>query len=604
MNKIISILQIALIFGCIAIHSSCSEEFLVKDPPALLAGAAVTTPAGVEASLIGAYASTTRGDIFGTAMGCDWVYASCASDDCYKGTTLGDQASFNQVEQYNVLTNLDYLSQRWRDCYNGVARCNGTLDFLKETQAGATPVDPARATVIEAEAKYLRAWFHFAANRIFRNIPYVKTRDEQDGKWADEIPNPDQGWADMEADLDFAIANLPETFPSEPGRATKYAAITLKAQAKLYQGDYTAAAPLLDQVISSGKYELVDNYFDNYNEDTENNKESIFELQCSTAAAGETSLRLTIAVQFTAGPAAQGGWGFYQPSQSLVNAFQVNSDGLPFLDINDRPNFPNDMEIMSDEDYPATGQLNPWEVPIDLRMDWTVSRRGVDYMGWGIMGGFAWIRDQANGGPWMTTKYCVFERNNGRQAGNKMYNDRNFRYFRYAHVLLWRAECYVEAGNYEAARLLVNQIRNRAKNSEPVMGLYTGKRFTSTGLLPPGAIVDYEKPAGNYVVEPYPDGHAAFQTKESAREAVRMEIRLEFATEGQRFFDLRRWGQHTDQVNGQPYDIYVLNDYIQRDNEFRTVMHGSTYTLQYRYWPVPHAQLELQRDVLKQDPLW
>jgi len=622
MKKIFSfILQNVLIIGCIAMLSSCGEDFLTKDPPASLAGATIETPAGVEAILMGAYASTTRGDIFGSAMGCDWVYASCAADDCYKGTTLGDQPSFNQVEQYNVLTNLDYLSQRWRDCYNGVTRANAAMDFLKTVQASSNPVSSARATEIEAEAKFLRAWFHFAANKVYKNIPYVKTSDEQDGKFPEEIPNTDQGWTDMEADLNFAINNLPESFPGEPGRATKYAAITLLAQAKLYQGQYPAAASLLDQVINSNRYSLVDNYYDNYNEDTENNEESIFELQCSASSAGETSLRLTVAVQFTSGPAAQGGWGFYQPSQSLVDAFQVNSDGLPFLDINTRPHFPNDMGLLSPAEYPRAGDPNPWEVPIDLRMDWSISRRGVDYQGWGIMGGANWIRDQANGGPWMTTKYIVFQKNNSAQSADRMYNNRNFRYFRYAHVLLWRAECYVEAGDFENARLLVNMIRNRAKNSTPVMGLYKGKRFTYVGTIPeapyfstlspsddyydPNYVyetVDWGQPAGNYKVEPYPSGHSAFSTKENAREAVRMEIRLEFATEGQRFFDLRRWGQFTDPVNGRPYDVHVLSDYITRDNEFRTVMRGATYNEGKRYWPVPQAQIDLQMGVLTQDP--
>ena len=622
MKKIFSFIQQnILIVGCMAICLSCGEDFLTKNPPASLAGASITNPDGVEAILVGAYASTTRGDIFGSAMGCDWVYASCASDDCYKGTTLGDQPSFNQVEQYNVLTNLDYLSQRWRDCYNGVTRANSALDFLTIVQASSNPVPSARASQIEAEAKFLRAWFHFAANKVFKNIPYVRTRAEQNDKWADEIPNTDQGWSGIEEDLTFAIANLPESFPGEPGRATKYAALTLMAQAKLYQGKYSEAASLLDQVINSGKYRLVDNYYDNYNEDTENNAESIFELQCSASSSGETSLRLTVSVQFTSGPAAQGGWGFYQPSQSLVDAFMVTNEGLPYLDINTRPHFPNDMGLLSPNVYPRAGDPNPWDVPIDLRMDWTISRRGVDYQGWGIMGGANWIRDQFNGGPWMTTKYCVFQKNNSAQSADRMYNNRNFRYFRYAHVLLWRAECYVEAGDNAKARELVNMVRNRAKGSTPVMGLYKGKRFTATGTIPsPGYFaelaptdpnydpnyvyetVDYSKPAANYKVEPYPEGHAAFATKESAREAVRLEIRLEFATEGQRFFDLRRWGQFSDQVNGKPYDVAVLTDYITRDSQFRTVMQGSTYNEGKRYWPVPQAQVDLQQGVLTQDP--
>ena len=71
-----------------------------------------------------------------------------------------------------------------------------------------------------------------------------------------------------------------------------------------------------------------------------------------------------------------------------------------------------------------------------------------------------------------------------------------------------------------------------------------------------------------------------------------MEIWLEFATEGQRFFDLRRWG----------IDEVVLNDFIQRDSEFRPFMRGSTYSARRRYWPVPQGQIDIQPGVLTQDP--
>ena len=624
MKKIFSfILQIVLIAGCMVTYSSCGEDFLLKEPPAALAGSQLEGDIGVEGLLVGAYAHLTRGEIFGSAMGTDWVYASCAADDCYKGTTAGDQAPFNQVERYECLVDNDYMQQRWRDCYNGVSRCNNTLIFLKAAQEGSTPIAAARATQIEAETKYLRAWFHFAANRIFKNIPYIKTPDEQDGKSADEIPNTGPAWTEIEADLNFAINNLPESFPGEPGRVTKFAAITLLAQVKLYQGDYGAAAPLLDQVINSGRFRLMNNFWDNYDEGMENNEESIFELQCTTAASGQSGMRLVVAIQFNAGPAALGGWAFYQPTQSLVDAFQVNDQGLPFLDPKARPNFPHDMGITSNGTYPR-GLMNdndpdniiawspvphpdimrnPWEVPVDLRLDWTVSRRGVDFIGWGIMGGQAYIREQANGGPWMTTKFMQMEQYNSRINGGKTNNDRNFRYHRYAHVLLWRAECYVEAGELEKARELVNMIRERAKNSNPVMGLCTVTNFTLTGALPADATVDWSSPAGTYRVEPYPAGHAAFSSQANARDAVRMEIRLEFATEGQRFFDLRRWGQFgPPAADGRPYDVSVLNDYIANDSEFRVFMRGTSYSERRRYWPVPQAQIDLQGGVITQDP--
>ena len=606
MNKIFSLIQCVLILGCMAIYSSCGEDFLYKEPPAAFAGSVLEGETGVEGLLVGAYAQTTRGEIFGSAMGTDWVYASCASDDCYKGSTPADQSVFNQVEQYTVLVDNSYMSQRWRDCYNGVARCNNTLIFLKKTQASASDASTLawlekRAKQVEGEAKYLRAWFHFSTNRVFKNIPYVKTPDEQDGKLGDEIPNKDAGWAEIEADLDFAIANLPNEFPGFPGRATKYAAMTLKAQVFMYQNKLSEAKPLLDAIINSGKYELVTNFYDNYNERTENNKESIFELQCSTASAGQSSMRLTGAIQYTYGPVAAvtGGWGFYQPSQCLVDCFQVDDDGLPYLDITTRPHLKNDMNIPSDEEF-----IQPTE-PVDFRLDWTVGRRGIEYLGWGVVGGKGWIRQQDNGGPFMTKKYMHFQKNHSAQNGSGFNNDRNFRYHRLAHVILWRAECAVEDGELDKARELVNQVRNRAKSSEKIMGVYSslvnGKKdvFTAAGNPVAGYTFDETKPAANYKTEPYPAGHVAFSTKEKAREAVRMEIRLEFATEGQRFFDLRRWGMGSYTPD---YDVAVLTDYIARDSQFRGVMRGTTYTKKYRYWPIPQDQVDIRKEVLTQDP--
>jgi hypothetical protein len=166
-------------------------------------------------------------------------------------------------------------------------------------------------------------------------------------------------------------------------------------------------------------------------------------------------------------------------------------------------------------------------------------------------------------------------------------NGQNYRMYRFAGILLWRAEVAVEEGELELARTLVNRIRVRAKNSNPVMGLCTS--YEKLGTNP---VVDWTKPAANYKVEPYPPGHPAFASRAEARKAVRMEIRLEFATEGHRFFDLRRWG----------IDDEVLNDYIVRDRQFRNFLTGASYDTEVNdFWPIPRDQVILQKGILKQD---
>lgn len=584
MKKIFNFILITALTGSLITMFSCSDEYLEKEPPGSAAGTVMESPEGVEALLIGAYSNLQGRSRFGGAMGTDWTYGGGASDDAYKGTSTGDQNNFNAVERYEALPSNAYMRDRWQDCYDGVARANLTLEFLWATQEGDNAIEASRATQIEAEAKFLRAWFHFKATRVFWKIPYVKTQTELGETLPEEVPNDTEGWDDIEADLQYAIDNLPETSPmGEAGRATKYAAMAVKAQAHLYQNELGAAKPLLDAIISSSKYSLVANYNDNFDMTTENNEESIFEIQAATSGSNHSSLVLAGPCMHQSGPAGLG-WGFYQPSQNLFEAFQVTEDGLPVLDVTAREPLAHDMGLAS------SAAFTPTDHPLDPRVDWTISRRGIDFLGWGICEGASWIRQQDNGGPYMTKKFMQKAENQSLNAyGRGFDNGKNFRAIRYGHVLLWRAEIAVEDGELDYARQLVNMIRERAKGSEVVMGKVSTTVFDGSAIA-----VDWTQPAANYKVEPYPPGAAAFASKEEARKAVRLEQRLEFATEGMRFFDLRRWGIISE----------VLNAYIAQDVQFRTFLTGAVFNPEEDdYWPLPESQLDLQ-DVLQQDPAY
>lgn len=586
MKKIIVLTYVVLLAGVVG-FSSC-DDFLEKRPPQVINPPQLENEAGVDALVLGCYAWLRGNGVFANAIMSDWVYGSCLSDEATGGSEPGDQAQFDLVEQFTPMTTSNYLSDRWSVIYTGVARCNTAMEFLKVVQAGGSAMTEDRAKQLEAEIRFLRAWYHFKANRSFRSIPYVMTPAEQDGLTAEEVPNDGSNWEKMEADLTYAVTNLAERSADlDKGRASRDAARALLAQVHMYQGDYTAATPLLDEIIGSNRYSLMPNYMDNYDEDKENNAESIFEYQASTSPTNRLGLHLTQAVfsqKPAAGPAAYG-WGFYQPTQTLVDAFQVTEDGLPILDVEDRPQVKNDMGITS------SGEFIPHEGPLDPRLDHTVARRGIPYMDWGVFTGEAWIRSQQKGGPYMTKKYQHFQRNQARQNGNGLYGDRNFRIYRLAHILLWRAECAVEAGDLEMARTLVNQVRERAKTGEPVMGRILVHSFLSSTIT--DDIVDWTQPAANYKVEPYPAGHSAFASSEEAKKAVRTEIQLEFATEGMRFYDIKRWG----------IDIEVMTRFIADDSKFRPEggMVGKVYNDRARYWPIPQGQLNIQPS-LTQDP--
>ena len=578
-------LLLITITGCLVFSFSCQDNFLDKQPPATLAGDVITSEAGLEALLISAYNSLYGGPdwfqaMFGGSL-TNWEWGDISSDDSY----FGAQNAFHPIESYEMFPNDVYVKRRWIGSYNAVIRANDVLSTLWALQQTDNKIPEERARQIEAEAKFLRAYHHFQMQLVFWQIPYIRTSLELDGRDPASIPNDSEVWDDIQMDLQFAIDNLPGDPPQgDVGRIDKYAAMGLKARSHLFDQELQEAKTLCDEIINSGRFELVDHYNDNYRIDTENNVESIFEIQASVS--GVTAFGNTVPVQgmnfHLRGPAAKG-WGAFQPSQNLFEAYQVDDEGLPILDVDQRVTLENDMGIASTQEFQPTEHL------LDPRVDWTIARRGIPFLGWGVHAGNSWIRSQSDGGPYMTVKYMHFQGEDGsltQYGGFK--NAKNFRAIRYAHVLLWRAEIAVEDGQLDYARELVNSVRERAQD-DYVMGRAETVIFDGGPV-----VVDWDKPAANYKIEPYPAGHLAFSSPEMARKAVRLEFRLEFATEGMRFFLLRRWG----------IDAEVLSNFIGIDSDFRQFMRGTSYNPEVNdNWPIPQDQIDIS-DVLQQDPAY
>ncbi len=182
-------------------------------------------------------------------------------------------------------------------------------------------------------------------------------------------------------------------------------------------------------------------------------------------------------------------------------------------------------------------------------------------------------------------------------------NAKNFTYLRLGHVLLWRAEVAAFEGELETARMYVNMIRERA-NNEYVMGrasiyelppsVYPWGENTTESDFQNGGDVDWAQPAANYNVGLY----TTFANNAEAMRAVQWELRLEFATEGQRFFDLRRWDDLPAELNSVPM-IQTLNDFA--ENDIRSFMNGYSFTENAKLQPIPQVQIDLQPGVLEQN---
>lgn len=596
--KKLSIIMAAILL--LAMSFSCSEEFLTKEPLGSTSENVFYDEKGIDALLIGTYAMVTGSSLWEVSWGAsiqNWTYGSVASDDAYKGSEVGDQAPANEIERWEVLTTNNYPADKWRlNIGMGIDRANKTMKVINDTEEEGT-IDAATADAFRAEVRFLRGLFNFEAWLVFGNyIPILTEETEDPTQVSNE--NPDGAVLNhIISDLEFAWNNLPAT-QSQPGRATKYAAMALAARAYLQDLQYDKAKPLLDNIINSGQYELMPNFIDNFNIETNNNKESIFEIQANVNDINESlNAEMGIGLNWPHGSDIGMCCGFHQPSQDLVNAFKVDDNGLPMFDSYNNEDLKNDQGIPSEETFVPTDH------PVDPRLDWTVSRRGIPYKDWGINRGRDWVRKQPDGGPYMPASKPFFKKaeryslstTTGWQTG---INANNYRYLRYSHVLLWRAEVAAFEGDLETARTYVNMIRERAGN-DVVMGKVLIHE------LPPDVWpwgeegdVDWDQPAANYEVGLYD----SFADKNEAMEAVQWEQRLEFATEGRRFFDLRRWDELPNKIGGKSM-AEVLNEFAQNDLRIRDFMEGKDFSPGTdKYQPIPQGQLDLQPGVLVQRP--
>jgi len=545
-------------FAIFALTVACDDEFLTKEPQAALSGPALNNAAGVEGKLISAY-STLSG--YGMDGGGTWYYStwawifgSISSDDALKGTDAGDQPEHSFIETYDFNTFNVHNRDKWRSGYWGAARAN---DVIQSAEA-AEDISATRKAEIIGEAKFIRGWQHFEMQKMYRTPKYVGSENfSLDDLDASKVPNTGKIWAQIEQDFADAAAALPAT-QGQVGRASKWAAKAYLAKAKIYQSDWSGAEPILMDIINNGPFELVDNFEDNYLVATRNNKESIFEIQYAVSSADTNASNAEIGL---AHPyiAPWGCCGFLQAPQDLVDFFQTDANGLPLLDESWKTNHitnPTGANIGQPIGNPS----------VDPRLDHTVGRPGILFKNHHIMQ-VDYVRDLTYAGPYFSKKHIAEPEGFGVGGwGNLSAN--NLRIMRLGHVILWAAEAKMELGKLEESRALINRLRARAANPAGfVPGATQGAtrpEYTLTGT-----------PGANYNVGQYTE---AWTSQATARQAVRYETRLETAMEGNRFFDLQRWGVQNE----------VLNDYLARESKYRVYLQGKKFTSpKNEFYPIP-----------------
>lgn len=566
-------------FAALFLATACSDSFLEQPALGALSDDVVANQVGLEKLLISAYSALDGQQQDVAALGGGgpweaspdkWVYGTVAGGEASKGSFGGDQPAIDQIVKFISNPSNGFYNTQWKALYEGVARTNNTLSVLAQTE----DISEADRQNIAGQARFLRGHYYFELKRMWNMVPWIDETTEDFKQ-----PNDQDIWPMIEADFQFAYDNLPVT-QGDFGRANSWAAAAYLGKVYLYQAKFAEARSIFADVINSGvnsggvKYALIPIFKDNFDAATENNSETVFDIQM-VAQDGTGSIANS----------NQGGMlnfpynspfrccGFYQPSQDLVNSYKTDAGtGLPDLENYNQDPVKNDMGLTTDDAFtPYVGSLDP-------RLDWTVGRRGIPFHDWGNHPGAAWIREQSYGGPYAPKKTIYY------QATQETYADQsswapgtaiNVHIIRFADVLLMAAEAEAQAGDLSLALGYVNQVRERAANPDGFLKKYVDDADPLAGFDP-------SQNAADYNIAPYTS--AQFSSKDDALKAIYFERKLELAMEGNRFFDLVRWGIAQE----------TLNDYFAYQGKITTDVRGGNFISgKSEYYPIPQAQIDL-----------
>lgn len=534
--------------------TSC-EDFLTLDKPGVMTTTELNESkeakeAMVDAAYAGLYAHFIGNNEAFAGPITNWVF-DVRSDDAYKGGgDVSMEGNIHQLEIGNVQNDNATVFDKWLNNYYAISRCNLAIEAISTIDDG-----PDKDNYL-AQLKTLRAYFYFDLYRVYDRFPYVVEGDDVTKVRADKYTRK-QMYGMICQDLSDAYLALPEE-QAKPGRWNKYAAAAILAKLAAFESDWSVVLEYTGYIKGSGKYELYPNFLDMSKVEFNNRYECIVTINHSTAN-NNANINWSNLLNTTWTPgvyygADHGGDDFYIGSQNLVNAFRTDANGLPYLN-----NEKAGENVTVTQDY-----------TVDPRVDFTFGRIGMPWRGIEYTQG--WCRAYELYGEY-SNKKCLLAPDSEYTLNDFPWgsNPLCFSLIRYADVLLLRAEAIVETdGNLEEARTLVNEVRKKAKRS-------VDPTYTPLDINPMKA---------SYKVEEYP---ATGWDKNYARKAVRMERRLELAMEGNRWFDLVRWGEA----------VNTMNSYYQSEVKIRSYYDGAHLSEADLFFPIPQQQVLISGDLYK-----
>ncbi|MGY8886047.1 MAG: RagB/SusD family nutrient uptake outer membrane protein [Flavobacteriales bacterium] len=310
---------------------SCSDDFIDVPSNDPNSEEFFNTEEDYQRALIGAY-DMLHSTYLNVLLG------EIASDNTLAGgESANDVPGIQQVDDMIHTSENIQLRDIWGWMYAGVNRANFIMEFKDKTEF------TGKNEVI-GQTRFLRAYYYFELVKWFGDVPLVV--DERilfgDQFNVDRTPKA-QVYAQIEEDLEFAAANLPAS-QAEIGRVTKGAAQALLGKVLLYQDKFSESANVLEAVINTGPYSLITDYSTMFENDNENNAESVFEVQytdlegagfgCLQCSEGNVAVGFNGIRSYT-GPTFESGFSFNVPTQEVVDEFENgdNRKAVAILDI-------------------------------------------------------------------------------------------------------------------------------------------------------------------------------------------------------------------------------------------------------------------------------
>lgn len=369
------------------------------------------------------------------------------------------------------------MANMYSSPYRAIASANYFLDNVDKA-----PVTPAVLNQYKAEIQFIRALCYFDLVQAFGGVPLYKNfpKTIEDSRIAKS--SKEAVYEFIEWDLDFAIANLPDE--KYNGHAVKASALGLKARVLLTQQKWGDALQLLEQVIAnaSGKFGLSNNYSGLFLSSGQTNATVNQEIMFSTQYLAVSNPQRTS--PGAAGMDIELGWySLIQPYQDLINDYEM-IDGKAITE------------------SPLYNAATPF-ANRDPRLNLTIKLPGETWRN--PVSGAVWSGSYNTFTGYLVEKYVDLSKAPF-TTSTATQTDQDFVHLRYADILLMYAEAKNEITGPDASVYdAIDKVRRR-----------------------PG------------IAMPATD-RAKYHSKELLRNYIQHERRIEFAFEGQRYNDLKRW---------------------------------------------------------------